>query len=199
MTKISDSPQWGSFALVSYIANPLGSSLQALRQLLPGEEKPQVHITVLPPRPLHLPLEEASAAAKQVLERFTRFEVELSSIQRFPDTSYLYLDIAAGSVRLHELHTALNHAELKHTERFAYRPHLTIGGPVSEENASEVIERAKTVWRASDCSPLFVVDEIVCLWLRPGGGPSEWNRSWSYWLGGEAGRGAAAGTTNQTS
>lgn len=191
--------QWGSLALVSYIPDPLGSFLHSLRRLLPGEEDPQAHITILPPRPLKLPVESASLGARKRLAGFSRFEVELSSVRCFPDTSYLYLDIVEGNRTLHAMHAALNAGELSHVERFDYRPHLTIGGPVGESSLESVQAKAESAWRASGCSPRLVVDEVVCLWLSPGGSSSDWKRVWSHWLGGQAGKGAAAGTTARTS
>ena len=53
--KLSDVAEWGSFALVAYIPEPLGAFLQSMRHDLPGQENPQAHITVLPPRPLKAP------------------------------------------------------------------------------------------------------------------------------------------------
>jgi 2'-5' RNA ligase len=195
-----DAPeQWGSLALVSYIPDPLGSFLHSLRRLLPGDENPQAHITILPPRPLKLPIASASLGARKVLDGFSRFDVELSSVRCFPGTSYLYLDIVEGNRTLHAMHEALNSGELSHIEKFEYRPHLTIGGPVSEDSLEPVLAEAENAWRASGCSPRLVVDEIVCLWLLPGGSSSDWKRVWSHWLGGHAGKGAAAGITGQTS
>jgi len=191
--------QWGSLALVSYIPDPLGSFLHSLRRLLPGDENPQAHITILPPRPLKLPVESASLGARKVLDGFSRFEVELASVCCFPDTSYLYLDIVEDNRTLHTMHGALNAGDLSHVERFEYRPHLTIGGPVSVNSVESVQAEAESAWRASGCSPRLVVDEIVCLWLPTGGSSSDWKRVWSHWLGGHAGKGAAAGTTAQTS
>jgi 2'-5' RNA ligase len=191
--------QWGSLALVSYIPDPLGSFLHSLRRLLPGDENPQAHITILPPRPLKLPVESASLGARKALDGFHRFEVELSSVRRFPKTSYLYLDIVEGSRTLHAMHAALNAGELSHIEKFEYRPHLTIGGPVGESSLESVQIEAESAWRASGCSPRLVVDEIVGLWLPTGGSSSDWKRIWSHWLGGHAGKSAAAGTTAQTS
>ena len=191
--------QQGSFALVNYIAEPLGAFVQSLRKLLPGEENPQAHITILPPRPLQLPVDAASREARRVLDGFERFEVELSTVRRFPQTKYLYLDVAEGNRSLHAMHDALNTGPLSHAERFEYRPHLTIAGPVSENALDSIQSEAERAWRESGCSPRLVVDEIVCLWLPHGGTSSDWRRLWSHWLGGNTGKKAAASITAQTS
>jgi 2'-5' RNA ligase len=191
--------QRGSLALVNYIPDPLGSFLHSLRKILPGDENPQAHITILPPRPLKLPVESASVEARRVLDGFSRFEVELSSVCSFPETNYLYLDIVEGNCTLHEMHAALNAGELSYVERFEYRPHLTIGGPVGESSLELIRNEAEHAWQTSGCSPRLVVDEIVCLWLPPGAASSDWRRLWSHWLGGQTGKSAVAGTTARTS
>ena len=48
----------------------------------------------------------------------------------FPETNILYLAIAGGSEKLHELHDALNSGLLAHKESFDFLPHLTISGVV---------------------------------------------------------------------
>ena len=178
--------QWGSLALVNYIPDPLGGFLHSLRRLLPGDENPQAHITILPPRPLKLPVGSVSREARRVLNGFSHFEVELSSVRCFPDTNYLYLDIVEGNRALHAMHAALNAGGLSHVERFAYRPHLTIGGPVDASALESTQSEAERSWQGSGCSPRLVVDEIVCLWLPPGGASPDWQRLWSHWLGAQA-------------
>ncbi len=129
--KLSDFPEWGSFALVAYIPDPLGAFLQSLRRGLPGQENPQAHITVLPPRPLKASVETASREAKVTLGRFEPFPVELDSVRVFPETHILYLDIAEGHSALNQLHDALNSGILSHEEIFDFLPHLTISGTIA--------------------------------------------------------------------
>src|SRR5450432_3138491 len=106
--KLPETPQWGSFALVAYIPDPLGSFLTSLRRILPGAENPQAHITILPPRPLRLPVESASLQAKNILRNFPPLNIQLGTVQMFQETSLLYLDVSEGSSSLNELHDALN-------------------------------------------------------------------------------------------
>ncbi|HMF75548.1 MAG TPA: 2'-5' RNA ligase family protein [Bryobacteraceae bacterium] len=202
MTKTPESAQWGSLALVCYIPDPLGSFLHALRQILPGEENPQAHITILPPRPLKLPLDAALQQAEIILERFAPFKVNLSEVDCFPGTKVLYLNIDGGFEPLHEIHAALNTGDLRHDEAFEFRPHLTLGGPVSPEQLESVRILAERTWRASRHSPGFTVREIVGLWSPSGvTAAGNWKRLWSYRLRPdptENGCGAASGIT-QTS
>jgi 2'-5' RNA ligase len=180
MNGMSEASKWGQFALVSYIPEPLGSFLYELRGTLPGESNPQAHVTILPPRRLRVPVESASEQILKVLARFAAFDIELSTVQRFPETNFLYLDIGEGNGLVHELHDALNTGELEHEEEFEFRPHLTLGGPVPEPEVEAFRGRAEIAWLAIDHSRRFTVDEIVFVWLDPGSLDGEWRRLWAF-------------------
>ena len=143
MNDITHTTKWGSFALVSYIPDPLGSFLHDLRRSFPGEHNPQPHITILPPRPLKLPVDAALQRAHNVLLQFAAFEVELSKVRFFPETNVLYLDIAKGNRVLHDLHEALNAGDLDHSEEFEFRPHLTLSGRVESAHLPGFAGRLK--------------------------------------------------------
>lgn len=202
MKDITETTEWGSFALVSYIPDPLGSFLQGLRQALPGEDNPQPHITILPPRPLKLPVEAASQQAQNILLQFPAFEVELLRVRSFPETNVLYLDVGEGNELLHELHAALNSGALEHCEEFDFRPHLTLSGPVESENLRLARRQAGMAWYSSKCTPRFAFEEVVCLWLSPESTQGEWRRLWSQKLSRKettAARAATAALTSRTS
>ncbi len=201
MIDITETTQWGSFALVSYIPDPLGSFLHGLRQTLPGEDNPQPHITILPPRPLKLPAEAASQQAQNILLHFPAFEVELSEVSSFPSTNMLYLDVAEGNSALYDLHGVLSAGDLDHEEEFDFRPHLTLGGPVASEDLAPVRHRIETAWYASDCPRRFTLDEVVFLWLNSQTAQAEWQRLWSHRLSTKEtthARAAGAGVTTRT-
>ncbi len=182
MSNVTPSAPWGSLALVSYIPEPLGSFLHDLRRILPGDEQPQAHITILPPRPLKLPLEMALQQAGCVLDRFSSFAVHLSKVDCFTGTKILYLDLSGGVATLREMHSALNKGDLGHDEPFEFRPHLTIGGPVSPENLEPVRIMVEETWRASRHSPGFTVEEIIGLWSPLDAAAGDWKRCWCYRL-----------------
>lgn len=182
MNDITEATQWGSFALVSYIPDPLGSFLHGLRQALPGEDNPQPHITILPPRPLKLPVVAASQQAQNILLQFPAFEVQLSKVRCFPGTNVLYLDVGLGNQLLHDLHTALCAGELDCSEEFEFLPHLTLGGPVASAELPTIWRQAEKAWYLSTSPRSFLCDEVVFLWLKPNGSQGEWRRLWSHRL-----------------
>ena len=183
MSDITQTTKWGSFALVSYIPDPLGSFLHDLRRSLPGEHNPQPHITILPPRPLKLPVDAASQKAQSILLRFAAFEVELSTLRSFPETNVLYLDIAKGNRVLHDLHGILNAGVLEHKEKFEFRPHLTLGGPVESADLPWVRRQTEAAWYSSDHPRRFTLDEVIFLWLSPESRQCEWQGVSSHRLG----------------
>jgi hypothetical protein len=181
MSSISDVQQWGLFALVSYVPDPLGSFLSDLRRSLPGDENPQPHITILPPRPLLLPAEAAWLEAKQKMEGRLQFEVELGEVRLFDETNILYLALAEGAAQLCDLHGLLNTDSLYHDERFEYSPHLTLSGPGNGRAESEH-SRAQHDWWASGLSRRFTITDIVFLWQSTESEDKQWQRIWTYRL-----------------
>lgn len=175
-------PAWGSFALVSYIPDPLRSCVGILRQHLPREDDAPPHITILPPRPLQLPVDDASELALKILLEFSAFNVKLAGIRVFPNTRVLYLDLAQGKRVLYDLHSALNRDELNHAEQFEFRPHLTLGGPVPPHALESTVHRIESAWRSVKPSPAFSLDEVAFLWLPPDSPQGEWRRLWTYKL-----------------
>jgi len=195
MNEIQRAPRWGFFALVTYIPDPLGSFLQGLREILPNNDSSEAHITLLPPRPLKLPVEMASEQASAILRQFPPIEVELTKVRRFPETKFLYLDLAEGSSLIRDLHDALNQGDLFDAEEFEFRPHLTLGGPVTPGALDSAQQQAELTWGGEHCPPRFTIQEVVCLWLSPDKGQGEWRRLWTQRLSPNAARSSAAAAT----
>jgi len=181
MSSTSDEQQSGIFALVSYITDPLGSFLTELRQSLAGDPTPQPHITILPPRPLLPSLEDASLEVRSKLKHFTRFEVELGKVSLFPETNILYLEVAKGSGDLRVLHDVLNSGSLHHDERFEYSPHVTISGPIAQQDVESGRKQAQATCSSSDMNFRFTVSDVVFLWQQAGR-DEKWERLWSQRL-----------------
>jgi len=181
-TKLSDRPEWGSFALVTYIPGALGSFLRSLRHNLPGDENPDAHITLLPPRTLTASVDLVSAEAQTVLSRFHPFTVGLDGVKVFPETNILYLEISSGNDVLHQLHDALNTGLLEHDESFDFLPHLTISGGIPRHELAKVREQAESAWLKHKGKTEFEVNEVVALWQPMYTSPDDWNRVWTQRL-----------------
>lgn len=194
------SPPWGFFALVSYVPDPLGSRLDGMTQALPGVPFKQAHITILPPRPLRVPVDEASRYTREILRQFDAFEVALRGVKRFPVTNVVYLDLAEGNTEVHRVHDALNTGELAFEEQFEFHPHLTLAGPASgTDDMDEVQARAESMWSELEPKERFTVREIVALWANPLGEKLSWERLWAHQLREAQSKAAYVGITDRTS
>src|SRR5581483_2682882 len=124
-----DPPAWdriNSFALVSYIPDPLASFLDRLRQELVPTCFLRAHVTILPPRPISSTPEAAWNLVQALTPCFQPFEVEMTGIEVFPVSDVIYIDIAAGSEPLRQMNSTLNTDGLAFREPFEYHPHVTL-------------------------------------------------------------------------
>ena len=97
-----------SFALVSYLPDPLGSYLDRLRTELVHECHAKAHVTVLPPRTLQCEAEDAWQSLRERVQDFQPFLIELGQVEVFPLTQVVYLSVKSGNAHLRELHKKLN-------------------------------------------------------------------------------------------
>lgn len=135
------------FALVIYIADPLGRFLDDLRRELAPDYNPHAHVSVLPPRPLAVDWVEASEQARSLTEGWTPFDVELTEIGIFPVTNVIYVEVGKGGVELKSMHRALNTGPLNFSEPFLYHPHVTLAQEILPVRVAEVHELARRRWR----------------------------------------------------
>jgi hypothetical protein len=178
-----DVAPWGSFALVSYVPDPLGSFLDGVRRWLPGFEFAQAHITILPPRTLTVPSERATECAVEVLRKFPSFEITFSSVRRFPSTNVLYLPIKQGNQLVADLHRELSAGELSAHEQFEFVPHLTLGGPIPPAKIDAAEAETAALWESCSLPKQFRIDEIVALSAPPDAVASlDWAALWRYRL-----------------
>jgi 2'-5' RNA ligase len=135
------------FALVIYIADPLGRFLDDLRRELAPDYNPHAHVSVLPPRPLPFDWREASEQARSLTESRTPFDVELTEIGIFPVTNVIYVEVGGGGAELKGMHRALNTGPLGFKEPFSYHPHVTLAQEIPQAQVAEVHELARRRWR----------------------------------------------------
>ena len=148
------------FALVIYIPAPLGNFLDDLRRELVPHYNPHAHVSVLPPRPLAVDWREASAQARALIEGWTPFDIELSSIQRFPVTDVVYIDIGPSASQLRRIHATMNPA-LAFQEPFPYHPHVTLAQEMPHEQVQPLVDRAQRSWQAFTGARTFRADRAV--------------------------------------
>ena len=139
------------FALVIYIPLPLGRFLDELRRELVPHYNPHAHVSVLPPRPLTVDWRIASDQARTLSEGWAPFDVALSSVEVFPLTDVIYIEIGAGAKELYELHAAMNTSALAFGEPYPYHPHITLAQelPVGSVNDRFGFEQRQELLRSN--------------------------------------------------
>lgn len=151
-----------SFALISYLPEPLAGFLDSLRCELVPRCQAKTHVTVLPPRPLATGLpENAWSELNDHLDPFPPFRVELASVEIFEGTNVIHLAIGAGYRELEAMHAALNRGPLQFTEPFEYHPHVTLAQELRPEEVEAAAGVARRRWREFTHSHSFIVDRLI--------------------------------------
>lgn len=149
------------FALVIYIPGPLGDFLDDLRRELVPHYNPHAHVSVLPPRPLAVDWHTASEQAQKLISGSPPFEVELTSIQVFPVTDVIYIEVGGGALELRRMHAAMNLTDLRFDEPFAYHPHITLAQEIPHEQVGEMCQLAERRWREFSGPKVFRADRAA--------------------------------------
>jgi 2'-5' RNA ligase len=148
------------FALVSYIPGRLAKFLDQLRaELKPGCVL-RSHVTVLPPRPIQLNVEECIRQITAEGNETAPFTVELGSVEVFEKSHVVYLTLRSGARELHALHENLNSGQLEYRPVFPYHPHITLAQDLTPEQARELADLARERWRRYDGPRQFSVEAL---------------------------------------
>jgi 2'-5' RNA ligase len=151
-----------SFALISYLPEPLAGFLDSLRCELVPRCEAKSHVTVLPPRPLAMGVPETAwSDLNDSLNGFPPFRVELTSIEVFEGTNVIYLSVGAGYRELEKMHAALNRGPMEFAEPFQYHPHVTLAQQLSADEVGTAVALARRRWREFPYSHSFTVDRLT--------------------------------------
>jgi len=150
-----------SYALVSYIPEPLAGFLDRLRRELVPNCFLSAHITILPPRPLSASPETAWNHVRNVAPHFVPFEVELTHVEVFPISDVIYVAVGAGSETLKEMHAVMNTEGLGCKEPFPYHPHVTLAQELKPDELDELINVARERWSELPHPHSFRVDKVI--------------------------------------
>lgn len=135
------------FALVIYVPPTLGDFLDDLRRELVPHYNPHAHVSVLPPRPLAVEWQQASAQVRRLAQGWKPFDVELTHIEIFPVTNVIYIGLGAGEDQLRRMHAATNAGPLAFEEPFVYHPHITLAQEIPHDRVGQVYDLAVRRWK----------------------------------------------------
>jgi 2'-5' RNA ligase len=148
------------YALVSYIQEPLGSFLDRLRLQLAPECRPHAHVTILPPRPLRGPEEQAEAVIGDIATQFSAFEVQLGAVRMFEASEVIYIEVDCGARELRQMHQKLNTGAAQYDEPFEFHPHITLAQNLPHERVAEALQQARQLWSEWKGKVIFPVEEL---------------------------------------
>lgn len=149
-----------SFALVSYIPEPLAGFLDRLRQELVPNCFLRAHVTILPPRPICSSPEAAWKTVRTLAPRFAPFDIEMTEVEVFPVSDVIHIGIGRGREDLERLHAELNVDGLKYAEPYPYQPHITLAQDLKGDEVDELARVARMRWAESTVPKTFRVDEV---------------------------------------
>lgn len=149
-----------SFALVSYIPEPLAGFLDRLRQELVPNCFLRAHVTLLPPRPVAAP-NQAWSEIRHLIPHFAPFDVLMTDIEVFPVSDVIYINLGAGREELRRVHDALAVGALQYREEFEYHPHVTLAQELKYDELDELVAVARTRWAEFNERKCFRVEKAV--------------------------------------
>jgi 2'-5' RNA ligase len=150
-----------SFALVSYIPEPLAGFLDRLRQELVPNCFLHAHVTILPPRPICSSAEAAWETVRSLVPLFPPFQVEMIQVEVFPVSDVIYIAIGGGNDELHHMHYALNAEGLFCKEHYPYHPHITLAQELKSDEVDELARVARARWAEWNGPKRFTVEKAV--------------------------------------
>jgi 2'-5' RNA ligase len=150
-----------SYALVTYIPDPLGRFLDELRrELVPGCV-PRAHVTVLPPRPLTVSPQLAWEELCERLRDSAPFDIEADGLRVFEQSTVLYIDLREGRDELVRLHEILSGGRLAFVEPYHYHPHITLAQEFAPVPVSLLLDQAQRRWDSFAGERRFPVESVT--------------------------------------
>ena len=149
-----------SFALVSYIPEPLAGFLDRLRQELVPNCFLRAHVTILPPRPISSTPEAAWGIVRTLAPRFAPFDIEMTQLEVFPVSDVIHIEIGRGREELVRMHDSLNVDGLKFAEPYPYHPHITLAQELKGDEVDELARVARVRWDEYKLPKTFRVDKV---------------------------------------
>ena len=150
-----------SYALVSYITEPMAGFLNRLRRELVPDCFLNAHVTILPPRRLPASAEVGWQQVREAAVSLPPFDLELDDIEVFTGTNVVYLAIGKGMAQLIAMHQAMNRSGLWFAEPFEYHPHVTLAQEITPEQVPAIADLARRRWREFSSPRSFHVETIT--------------------------------------
>lgn len=150
-----------SFALVSYIPEPLSDFLDRLRQELVPNCFLRAHVTILPPRPSKGTPDQDWQCILGCAQQFHPFEVVLNRVEVFPVSDVIHISLSQGERELRAMHAAMDCKGLEFQESFPYHPHVTLAQGLKSDEVDELTRVAQRRWEEFSFGRSFRVEKLT--------------------------------------
>lgn len=150
-----------SFSLVAYLPEPLASFVDELRRDVQPGCTARGHVTLLPPRPIDYPVEQACSEIEAVLRDQPAFDVELGKVCVFPVSKVVHISIVEGALKLAQLNRYLNRGACNHCEVFVYHPHVTLAQGIMPDSVEGAAAFATRRWEEYSGPRTFQLDTLT--------------------------------------
>jgi 2'-5' RNA ligase len=121
----------------------------------------RAHVTILPPRPISSTPGAAWDLVRWFAPQFAPFDVDLTSVEVFPVSDVIYVNVGGGTEQLRHMHATLNSDGLRFPDPFAYHPHVTLAQNLQPDQVDELTRVARARWAEWSFSKTFRVDKAV--------------------------------------
>jgi 2'-5' RNA ligase len=152
------------FALVSYLPEVLSEFLSSLRHDLDPRFLGKPHLTILPPRPLKFPWDQAWAELRPAIAASPRVAVELGDVETFSKSQVVYLALRKGQAAVETLHKLLNTGCAECGESWPFHPHITLAHGSFGEKFAEAAVYAQRRWSEYSGQREFTMDRLT--WVK---------------------------------
>lgn len=152
---------YNSFAVVGYVPDPAGGFINRLRREFEPDCAVRAHITILPPRPLPSPPDDAWRELRESLSDFHALHIQLGEVKIFPDSHVIYLSIGAGYQDLEHMHKHLDRGLWRGDEAWRYCPHITLARPAEGQDRAANFNLASRHWQEFRHARDFTLDEVT--------------------------------------
>jgi 2'-5' RNA ligase len=150
-----------SFALVSYLPDPLADFIDDLRHDVEPACVARAHITILPPRLLSCAPDSAWTQLRDRLHEVEPFRVELEEVKIFGRSDVIYISIGAGYRKLLEMHQRLDSGHCRFSEAWDYHPHITLAQTLEPSEVAACFVSAAERWREYAGPRSFWLDRVA--------------------------------------
>jgi 2'-5' RNA ligase len=118
-------------------------------------------VSVLPPRPIAVPWQQAAEQARKLSSEFAPFEIEVGEVALFGVTQVIYLEVKRGADELRRMHDAMVRGLLAFDEPYPYHPHVTLAQELDPGTVEAAYRVAVERWREYRGPRSFRVDKTV--------------------------------------